>query len=143
MRAFSLLIALMAVASVAAAQDQTTLSVQAIFERPEQRCQIQVTRPLRITLDARRETSVEPTSDDAGLISVKGAREATILPARLLILAESDRLPRRVPIKWKPEILRQNQADGTLVRVGGHFRLPPSTPPGLYHAVIELQAFCE
>jgi len=143
MRPLLLLIALSLTASVAVAQDQATLGIEAVFQKPEQHCQIQVMRPLRIKLDARRETTVEPTSDDAGLISVTGAREATILPTRLLILAESDRLPRRVPIRWKPEILHEPKGGASAIYVGGHFRLPPSTPPGLYRAVIELQAFCE
>lgn len=125
------------------AQEQATLGVSAVLREPEQRCRIEASRPLRIVLDARRETSIDPTSDNAGLIIVRGASEATILPTRLLILAESDRLPRRVPIKWRPAILHESKATETLVRVGGHFRLPPSTPPGLFHAVIELQAFCE
>lgn len=142
MRKLLFILALIAVET--RAQEQATLGVNAVFREPEQRCRIEALRPLHLTFRGKNEAVVTPASSDAGAVIFIGrVKEAMLVPSRLLLLARSDRLPRRVPIRWEPEIERLIKPDGIEVRIGGRFRLPPSAPPGLYRAVIELQAYCE
>ena len=125
------------------AQEQNTLDVKVLLQKPQGSCGVEILRPLRIRFDARGEVFVDPESDEAGSIQFLGTRQARVWTRRPIILAESSRLPRQIPIRWEPTYTQIREQENIKVYIGGYFRIPPSTPPGLYRATVELMTFCE